>query len=47
MNENETGTGTVRYVQYVWRVNPTCKLLRIGFTEQEVRDKLAAISWPV
>lgn len=39
-SENETGTGTVRYVQYVWRVNPTCKLFRIGFTETEVRQKL-------
>lgn len=41
VNENETGAKT--YTQYEWCVNPTCKLLRIGFTEQEVRDKLDSL----
>ena len=41
VNEDETGAKT--YTQYEWCVNPTCKLLRIGFTEQEVRDKLDSL----
>lgn len=41
VNEDETGAKT--YTQYEWRVNPTCKLFRIGFTEQEVRDKLDSL----
>lgn len=32
--------GTVRYIQCVLRVNPRCKLYRLGFNEKQVRSFL-------
>lgn len=33
--------GEKTYAQYVLMVNPTCKLLQLGFTEAEVREALS------
>lgn len=43
IEQGEDETGATTYTQYEWRVNPTCKLFRIGFTEAEVREKLEAV----
>lgn len=32
--------GKVTYTQYEYKANPDCKLLRLGFTEAEVRAAL-------
>ena len=37
----ERDDGTVVYTQYEYKVNETAKIFRIGFTEAEVRAKLA------
>lgn len=39
--ESSQGEETT-YAQYVLQVNPTCKLLRLGFTEDEVTAAIGA-----
>ena len=36
----DDGEGDVRYAQYEYKIDPYCRMFQLGFTEQEVRDKL-------
>lgn len=40
--EGEGEGDTARRAQYEFRINPTCKLIRMGFTVEEVEDILLA-----
>jgi hypothetical protein len=41
-SEGENGEKITTYAQYVLKINPTCKLLRLGFTEAEVQEALSS-----
>lgn len=41
-SEGENGEKTIIYAQYVLKLNPTCKLMRLGFTETEVKEALSS-----
>ena len=38
--EIATEDGSIKYIQCVLRVNPRCKLYRLGFTEKQIKSFL-------
>ena len=40
VEDEDDGEGNVRYAQYEYRVDPNCRMFQLGFTEEEVRNKL-------
>lgn len=40
-NKDETGTVAKERYQYEYKVDPNCKMLRLGFTEDEIKDILS------